>query len=325
MRSARTRRVTAWIAAVAAVVVGVAWFVSSRGTTAASTAWSLPWPEDGQSTVEVEGVGSLGTKGAQKPVPIASVAKVMTAYVLLQEHPLLGAGAGPAIEVDQKAADESLSSDESTVSVSAGRRLTERQALALMLVPSGNNIARLLARWGAGTEDAFVAKMNRAATALGMTRTTYTSASGVESSTASTAVDQLKLARAAMKDAVFRSIVAMPSVTVPGVPGPLANVNTLLGRFGVIGIKTGSSTPAGGALMWAADVPVDGATRLVLGVVLHQNAGKTPDAGLYAALASSRKLIAGVEKALTSGPVGRQVTGASRAVDMVIISRHQVS
>ncbi|MGO4418253.1 D-alanyl-D-alanine carboxypeptidase, partial [Streptomyces sp. MCAF7] len=49
---------------------------------------SLPWPGQGQSAVEVEGLGSLGTSGAQKPVPIASVTKVMTAYVVLNEHPL---------------------------------------------------------------------------------------------------------------------------------------------------------------------------------------------------------------------------------------------
>jgi serine-type D-Ala-D-Ala carboxypeptidase (penicillin-binding protein 5/6) len=287
------------VAVVMMVVIGVGWFVSSRGTTAAATEGSLPWPADGQSTVEVEGMGSLGTKGTQKPVPIASVAKVMTAYVILKEHPLQGSRSGPMIDVDQTAVDEAQSSEESTVSVSAGQRLTERQLLALMLIPSGNNIARLLARWDAGTEKTFAAKMNRAAAALGMTRTTYTTASGVDPSTKSTAVDQLKLAREVMKDKVFRSIVAMPSVSVPGVPGPLANVNTLLGKFGVIGIKTGSSTPAGGALMWAANVPVDGTTRLALGVVLHQNADTTPDAGLYAALDSSQKLIIGVERLLT--------------------------
>jgi D-alanyl-D-alanine carboxypeptidase (penicillin-binding protein 5/6) len=287
------------VAVIVTVVVGAGWFVSSRGSTAAATAGSLPWPTDGQSTVEVEGMGSLGTKGRQEPVPIASVAKVMTAYVILKGHPLKGSRSGPVIDVDRKAADESRSAEESTVSVSEGQRLTERESLELMLIPSGNNIARLLARWDSGTEETFVAKMNRAAAVLGMTRTTYTTASGVEPSTKSTAVDQLKLAREVMKDAVFRSI--------PGVPGPLANVNTLLGRFGVIGIKTGSSTPAGGALMWAAGVRVGGTTRLVLGVVLHQNAGTTPDAGLYAALDNSQKLIIAVERLLTSGRAGQAV------------------
>jgi D-alanyl-D-alanine carboxypeptidase (penicillin-binding protein 5/6) len=307
-RKRRLRRHVAMsVAVVVTVVIGAGWFVSSRGSTASATAGSLPWPADGQSTVEVEGMGGLGTKGRQEPVPIASVAKVMTAYVILQEHPLKGSRPGPVIDVDRRAVDESRSAEESTVSVSEGQRLTERQSLELMLIPSGNNIARLLARWNAGTEETFVAKMNRAAAVLGMTRTTYTTASGVEPSTKSTAVDQLKLAREVMKDAVFRSIVAMRSVSVPGVPGPLANVNTLLGRFGVIGIKTGSSTPAGGALMWAARVRVGGTTRLVLGVVLHQNAGTTPDAGLYAALDNSQKLIIAVERLLTSGRAGQAV------------------
>jgi D-alanyl-D-alanine carboxypeptidase (penicillin-binding protein 5/6) len=292
-----------WIAVIAVASIGTGWSVFSWGTTVPA-AGALPWPRDGQSSVEVEGMGGLGTQGEQKPVPIASVAKVMTAYVVLTEHPLGGAESGPVVHVDRKAADESASSDESTVWVTEGQRLTERQLLELMLVPSGNNIARLLARWGAGSEEAFVAKMNGAAAGLGMTRTIYTSASGVDPSTRSTAVDQLKLAREVMKDEVFRSIVAMPSVLVPGVPGPLANVNTLLGKFGVVGIKTGSSTPAGGALMWAASAQVGGAERLILGVVLHQNAGTTPDAGLYAALGTSQELIIGVEKALASGSIG---------------------
>src|SRR4051812_37569924 len=91
-RLRRGRRVAVSVAVVMMVVIGVGWFVSSRGTTAAATEGSLPWPADGQSTVEVEGMGSLGTKGTQKPVPIASVAKVMTAYVILKEHPLQGPG-----------------------------------------------------------------------------------------------------------------------------------------------------------------------------------------------------------------------------------------
>ncbi|MFD5348970.1 D-alanyl-D-alanine carboxypeptidase, partial [Streptomyces anulatus] len=48
----------------------------------------LPWPREGQASVAVEGIGSLGTRGEQKPVPIASVTKVMTAYVILKDHPM---------------------------------------------------------------------------------------------------------------------------------------------------------------------------------------------------------------------------------------------
>lgn len=119
-------------------------------------AWTgLPWPVQGQTSVTVEGVGRIGSRGEQRPVPIASVTKVMTAYVVLQDHPLKGPDSeGPTITVDQQAADESYSRDESTAPVRAGQQFTERQLLQLMMLPSGNNIARLLARWDGRLRDA---------------------------------------------------------------------------------------------------------------------------------------------------------------------------
>ncbi|MGV9316513.1 D-alanyl-D-alanine carboxypeptidase family protein [Streptomyces sp. NPDC003691] len=269
----------------------------------------LPWPDEGQASVEVEGIGSLGTRGKQTPVPIASVTKVMTAYVILKDHPLKEGAPGATVVADQQAADESFSSAESAAPVIAGRSYTQRQLLDIMMVSSANNVARLLARWDAGSQEAFVAKMNRTAAALGMTRTTYTGVSGIEPDTRSTAADQMKLARAAMKDPVFRAIVATPAVTPPGgvrVP----NTNKLLGRDGVVGLKTGSSTPAGGNLVWAAVQEVAGTPRLVLGVVLGQRAGTTPAQGSAAARDTSRALIGAVRTELpgavarAAGPVG---------------------
>ncbi|MET8785298.1 serine hydrolase [Streptomyces sp. NPDC004589] len=270
------------------------------GRTGRPAAVPLPWPHEGQASVLVEGLGDrgdLGTHGTQTPVPIASIAKVMTAYVILRDHPLHDGESGPRVTVDESAANESVSGVESSVPVVQGRRLSERQLLELMLIPSGNNIARLLARWDAGSQRAFVVKMNRAARDLGMDRTTYTGASGIEPTTTSTSADQLKLARQVMRDKVFRSVVALPGTTVPGVPGTILNTNTLLGTSGVIGLKTGSSTPAGGALMWAAIAPDRGGRdRLALGVVLHQRAGTSPQEGLNAALDASGSLIEGVRR-----------------------------
>lgn len=305
-RRRRKHRPAAWCAALATVAGGVSCVLAFAPgdeqpiTTAHAVAESLPWPHDGQTSVEVEGLGSLGTAGEKKPVPIASVTKVMTAYVILRRHPLSGAEPGPLIRVDREAAYEALSRDETSAPVREGQTFTERQLLELMLIPSGNNVARLLARWDAGTQEAFVAEMNRAAAGLGMTRTTYTGASGVEPTTTSTAADQLKLARQAMDDEALRSIVAEPRARVPGLPGAVVNTNTLLGEAGVIGLKTGSSTAAGGALMWAAEARVGDTQRLVLGVVLHQHAGTTPEAGLRAALAGSRRLITAIQNSLAS-------------------------
>jgi D-alanyl-D-alanine carboxypeptidase (penicillin-binding protein 5/6) len=101
-----------------------------------------------------------------------------------------------------------------------------------------------------------------------------------------------------MRDAAFRSVVAERTVELPGGGGTVVNTDTLLGRYGVIGIKTGSSTPAGGALMWAARTKVGGTTRLLLGVVLHQHADTSPEEGLAAALDNSRTLIVALWKAL---------------------------
>nr|WP_229897784.1 serine hydrolase [Streptomyces finlayi] len=265
----------------------------------------LPWPGEGQAAVAVERIGDIGGTGPRRAVPIASVTKVMTAYVILKDHPLRGGQDGPTVEVDAQAAAESHSLSESTAAVVEGQRLSQRKLLELMLLPSANNVARLLARWDAGSEARFVAKMNAAAARLGMTDTTYTGASGIEATTLSTAADQLKLAREAMKDPALRATVALRSTVVPGRTEPVRNTNELLARPGVIGLKTGSSTPAGGNLMWAAEVPEGTKRRLVYGVVLGQRAGTTPAEGRRAALESSGRLLDALQEQLPRALAGQ--------------------
>ncbi|MEW1614794.1 MULTISPECIES: serine hydrolase [unclassified Streptomyces] len=264
----------------------------------------LTWPGQGQSAVMVDGVGSLGSEGAQKPAPIASVAKVMTAYVILEEHPLKGDEEGEKITVDQKAQDESQRPDESTAPLTKGQQLTQRQMLQLLMIPSGNNAARLLARWDAGSEDKFIDKMNDAAEDLGMSGSTYTDPSGLEKTTVSTATDQLKLAQAVMRNEVFRKIVDMPETVIKGIDGKIYNNNTLLLEPGVSGIKTGSSTPAGGNLLWSANTVVDGKTLWIYGAVMGQqaNTGRVYDS-LSLSLTNSLKLIKGAQDAPTSTTV----------------------
>ncbi|MEU9363329.1 serine hydrolase [Streptomyces avermitilis] len=272
----------------------------------------LPWPGQGQSAVEVEGVGTIGTQGKQTPKPIASVAKIMTAYVILEEHPLKGTAAGEQITVDQQAEDESKNEDESTAAMTKGQKFTERQMLQMLMIPSGNNAARLLARWDSDSET-FVGKMNAAAKKLGMTNSTYTDPSGLEKTTVSTATDQLKLAKAVMQKDVFRTIVGMAKADIPGLKGTIYNNNDLLVKqVGVIGLKTGSSTPAGGNLVWAATKTVNGKVQTVYGAVLNQDAGtgRVWDS-LQLALTNSQKLIDKVQQGLLSATVVKkgQVVG----------------
>ncbi|MEV0092601.1 D-alanyl-D-alanine carboxypeptidase [Streptomyces sp. NPDC050738] len=263
---------------------------------------SMPWPAEGQSAAEVVGVGSLGTSGAQKPAPTASMAKAMTAYVILKDHPLKGDENGPNIRVDKVAADESGSTDESTAQIKEGQVYTEKQMLQLLLIPSGNNVARLLSRWDGGTA-AFVKKMNDAAAELGMTNTTYTDPSGFDSKTVSTATDQVKLGKVAMDDEVFQEIVNTPQIQIPGVPGTIYNNNSILLKPNVAGIKTGSSTPAGGNLLWAAYTKVDGEYRRIVGAVMGQQDGTTLQKKLDAAIADSYTLIQKVQADVTSATV----------------------
>ncbi|MFJ7061783.1 hypothetical protein ACK8N7_19335 [Streptomyces griseobrunneus] len=98
---------------------------AGSGDTVAAVAKSLqlPWPAEGQASVEVDGIGSLGTRGRQRPVPIAGVTKVMTAYVILKEHPMRAGAPGAAVTADEQAANESYSS----VETRAARRRSWRR------------------------------------------------------------------------------------------------------------------------------------------------------------------------------------------------------
>ncbi|MGW6391281.1 serine hydrolase [Streptomyces sp. NPDC055103] len=266
----------------------------------------LPWPTEGQGAVEVEGVGSMGLYGPQKPAPIASVTKTMTAYVILRDHPLKGSQKGPEIEIDKKAAEQGKAAHESTAAVQEGQTYTEKELLELLMIPSANNVARLLARWDAGSEAAFVEKMNAAAKELGMTQSTYTDPSGLLDSTMSTPQDQLKLAKAVMQYDVFREIVNMPNVTVDGIPGRIENNNNILLEPGVSGIKTGSSTPAGGNLLWSANTVVDGKNRRILGIVMGAKDAKQLNDKLQLAIDNSLKIIQQAQKDVTSAAVVRK-------------------
>ncbi|MBH1935295.1 D-alanyl-D-alanine carboxypeptidase [Streptomyces sp. AV19] len=247
--------------------------------------FDMKWPGEGQSAAKVLGVGDLGTYGEQKPVPTASMAKVMTAYIILRDHPLKMQGPdkpeqGPQITVDPKAEQEGKAKDESAIrGLKAGQKFSEYDMLQMLLIPSGNNIARLLGRWDAGSEAEFVKKMNAVAKDLGMKNTTYTDPSGLNKTTVSTAVDQVRLAERVIKDPVIRNITTKPNTPIDGLNGSInSNIDDLLIKHtGVLGIKTGSSTPAGGALMWAARKRIGGEELLIVGATMDQHFKGGPD------------------------------------------------
>src|SRR5437764_13561064 len=199
---------------------------------------STVWPAYGQAAFVQTGQSQVQAGPNQHAAAIASVAKVMTAYLVLRDHPLQSGEDGPAITLtdgDVADTDRRRRQHESVVSIAAGEQLTELQALQALLLPSANNIAAVLARWDAGSEDRFVARMNATARSLGMTHTRYTDPSGYDDATVSTAADQVRIVYRAMRLPAFASIVATPSATLP-VAGTVRNTDALLGHDGLAGV-----------------------------------------------------------------------------------------
>ncbi|MCT9088995.1 D-alanyl-D-alanine carboxypeptidase [Streptomyces sp. ASQP_92] len=290
--------------------------------TVAGGAPSLPWPTEGQAVVDIDGLGRMGSYGEMRPLPIGSVAKVMTAYLILRDHPLKVGEKGPMVAVDQKAQDDytnGVKERESVVEVKAGQRLPELEALQAVMLPSANNVARLLARWDATTEEAFIKKMNDTARQFGMTNTTYTDASGLVESTVSTAEDQVKLAKRAMADPVFRQIAKLPAYTSTTTSGggtvetarTQSNFNKLVPLYGVVGIKTGSTTKAGGNLLFAAEKTVGSSKQLIVGAVFGQHKRNI----IETATAASKNLILAAGKALRDEMVVKKGDVVGRVED----------
>ncbi|HZQ80784.1 MAG TPA: hypothetical protein VFB25_02285 [Gaiellaceae bacterium] len=258
-----------------------------RGEQRGAAGEALPdtvWPAHGQAAIQI-GRARIQAGPDQHAAPIASVAKVMTAYVVLRDHPLAPGDGGPTITLtadDVADTDRRRRQEESIVPIAAGEELTERQALQALLLPSANNIAAVLARWDAGSESRFVARMNATARALRMTHTRYTDPSGYDDRTVSTAADQLRLAERAMRLPVFAGIVAAPTATLP-VAGTVRNTNSLLGHGGFVGVKTGSTAAAGGCFAFRAIRRIHGERTTITGVVLGQPGHDTIAAGLAAA------------------------------------------
>jgi serine-type D-Ala-D-Ala carboxypeptidase (penicillin-binding protein 5/6) len=256
------------------------------------------WPLRGQAAF-VLGNGRPAASPDEQPAAIASLAKVMTAYLTLERYPLSGAQDGFTISVTPGQAwteAQEAAQGQSVVPVRAGEQLTERQLLEALLIPSGNDIAAILADLVAGSETGFVAEMNAKARALGMDHTVYTDPSGFDPKTVSTAADQLRVFGQAMHFPVFGQIVSMASVTLP-VAGTVTNYDPLIAQ-GYAG-KTGSDSAAAGCLAFFTRLTVDGRALTAIGVVLGQGQGSDTSALLGAAGEAAEQLVDSVSAITT--------------------------
>jgi len=175
---------------------------------------------------------------------IASTTKIMTG--------LLAAEAG-GLDRYVSVPPEAAGIEGSSLYLKAGERVSVRELLYGMMLQSGNDAAAALAIRTAGSVPAFVEKMNGRAAQLGLRGTHFANPNGLDDpENYSTARDLALLARAAMENETFRTVVSTRSIRVGA--RSLSNHNKLLWRYdGAEGVKTGFTKKAGRVLVSAAE------------------------------------------------------------------------
>jgi D-alanyl-D-alanine carboxypeptidase (penicillin-binding protein 5/6) len=267
--------------------------VSKRAVSFKSPSATLAWPTLGAAAIDIPSLNVLEGHNANV-APIASLTKMMTAYVTLKRLRLGLNATGPCVvvtssDVTTYQAMEKL--NESSVLVKTGEQLCEKDLLNGVLVHSAGNYAVMLANVVAGSNTAFIAMMNQEATTLGLTSTHYADVTGYSPLSVSTATDQAKLAVLLMKSPLVRSIVIQPSVTLP-VAGTVASFTPDVGVGNVIGVKSGRTTEAGGCDVMAVTFNDGTSTKVLYAVVLGQRGGDLLGPAGAAALALANSAVA---------------------------------
>ncbi len=202
---------------------------------------------------------------ADQARPMASLTKLMTAYVILSRHKLTES-------VPVTSAIYSLNGTNSQIiGLKVGDSLTVESTLKALLIYSANDAAVALAAFDSGSEAAFVAAMNQAARDLGMTKTSFANASGLDADGhVSTPADMTTLARVALTSQALRDIVKQPTATIitqQGVVLRLTSTNELLAIDKLVqGVKTGTTDKAGQCLI---TYDVDAAGHAIVTVMLN--------------------------------------------------------
>jgi serine-type D-Ala-D-Ala carboxypeptidase (penicillin-binding protein 5/6) len=209
-----------------------------------------PFPDVARAYLVKAGAQVLWARDSDQPLPPASLTKVMTALLVLDDY-----RPGDVVTISGTAAAQTGT----RLGLKAGERMRVDNLLQAMLVTSANDACLALAEWRAGTQRRFVAQMNQRAKALGLRRTHFANACGFDGADhLSTVEDLAQLAESALRSDTFAAIVAQARATVRTADGrrtfDIASTNALLGRLpGAIGVKSGYTRRAGRCLIALAE------------------------------------------------------------------------
>lgn len=222
--------------------------------------------------------------------PIASLTKVVTALVVLAEHPIEEGTEGATITLT--AADSRLVSryaaiNGTTAPAPAGGTISQRAVIELMMVHSANNYAETLATWAFGSVDAYLIAARAWLDEQGLNGISIADTTGFSPSNVGSPREMLRLARIAAADPVISTAAAMPRVSVPGI-GSYDNRNLIVGVDGVTGLKTGTLRASGASLLFSAQHAGPTGEHSVVGVVLNGPDHVRVAADVRALLASVR-------------------------------------
>ncbi|MDR0956058.1 MAG: D-alanyl-D-alanine carboxypeptidase, partial [Candidatus Nomurabacteria bacterium] len=200
---------------------------------------SFNWPTPGRGAIGTLDGGLEATSGDNKAYPTASLAKLITALVVLQKYPLDG-GDGQTLTIGQTDVNfynQTIADGGSNLPVKLGETLSEKTALSGMLVASADNLADSLASWAFGSLENYRATATTWLKQNGLTGTTIgRDASGLDPGTVSTTTDLFKLGQLTLKNADLKNIVSQTTLAWQG--KIVKNTNQLLGQDGYIGVKT---------------------------------------------------------------------------------------
>ena len=215
----------------------------------------------------------LFAQNADEPLPPASLTKIVSALVVLER-----ANLEDTVEILE---DDLVSPEESQVGLKAGDRLSVRDLLHGMLIPSGNDATLALARHvgatalgeGASADQAvaeFVSMMNAKAAELGATTSHFSNPTGIDAVRhVMSARDIAILTKAALQNSLFAEIVAKTEAVLTSEVVPdgyrVTTTNQLLAEGIVTGVKTGTTAEAGGCLVTSFMVGPNEIVAVILG------------------------------------------------------------